>query len=142
MGEFLLNPTSKKILEGRGMKLICSAPHCLVAEQILKNKEDPKDKIEYSHDELNAIKVTGHVECPKCGYNATYNEAVEYDEQQRINDKNRYCANSRSLKVKCPQCGATAKRVWSQNVVSKHIRNSHRFFHKSCFESMFVGSED
>jgi hypothetical protein len=147
MGEFKLSPTVKKILEGRGMKLICSAPHCLrISENIkdIQKELTDKEKIDFSHNETNAIKVRGHVECPKCHHQTTYCDGVEYDEDKRIEDKNRYCTNERSLTVKCVHCGyIKAKRVWTQEVISKHIRNSHRFFHKDCWESMqYVCKDD
>lgn len=138
MGEFTLTPTVKKILEGRGLKLVCSAPHCLVASKIQKNAEDNNEVIEVSHDELNAIRVKGHVECPNCNYREPFHDAVEYDVSKRLKTKGSYCSKERSTNVRCSRCGKIAKKVWTEKVVSRHIRRNHKFYHKECWENMAI----
>ena len=128
--EFVLTPHTKKILGGRGMcatekvgnkvyyRLLCDASNCIFHPE---DSPDPK----YERD----IKVLGYAECPRCGKKTEYLEGSEWvdSEQKTI--------------MSCGKCNRIIPYkniVWTQEVVSKHRKKQHRYFHKECWEKMFV----
>jgi len=119
--EFPLSPHVKAILCGRGMcdngRLLCSASNCLYH---LKDSPDPK----YGRD----IEVKGYIICPRCGARTNWNEKEWNDREQRAI-------------IKCMACNKsvpTNKVIWTQKVISKHRSRSHQYFHKECWEAMFI----
>jgi len=124
--EFSLSPHVKAILCGRGMckdnrRLLCSAPNCLYHP---KDSTDPN----FGRD----IRIKGYVVCPRCGAKTDYEEKEWSDTAQ-------------SPKIKCVVCNKimSLKRViWTQKVISKHRRNSHEYYHKECWDNLFIDIPD
>lgn len=119
--EFPLSPHVKSILCGKGMckagRLLCSATNCLNHP---KDSSDPN----FGRD----IHIKGYVICPRCGVKTDYSEA-EWDDR------------GRQLRIKCRVCQknlSIRKMVWTQIVISKHRRHNHEYFHKECWEAMFI----
>ena len=125
--EFLLTPHTKLILsgngvtkQGRGMKLVCAAPVC-----VMDQKGEGRD-----------IHLRGYVECKRCGYKEPfsdwYGEWVDIDQKKGVYRKN--VAN-------CKQCTKAMKITFTQIVVSKHRKSNHYYYHKECYEAMFFGAD-
>jgi hypothetical protein len=119
---FTYTPHIEAILRGRGMfkdgSLKCCATHCIFEVEGKMGRE---------------IVVMGEAKCPKCGAPATYPDDLEFQE-----------LTQKSL-LKCPACKSQISLSlvkWTQDVVSKHHRSKHLYFHKECYEAMYVDSDD
>jgi len=130
---FLLTPTLEHILagdgfetHGRGMKLICCAPHCIY--------ETGDEKL---HDPYFERKITwkGYAECINCG-NQTPLEHLEHTDN--IGLKKQYRSHEDTIISVCGKCGHPVKIVYTQWVVSKHRKSRHYYYHAECFERMFI----
>jgi len=124
--EFLLTPHTKSILCGRGMceddRLLCAATNCNFRP---KDSPDPKFGRE--------IEVKGFIICPRCKTMTKYSEGLEWNDELR-----------RSI-MKCKACNkivSNNKIKWTQGVVSRHRKSRHEYFHKECWDSMFIDVEE
>lgn len=123
---FILTPHVKAILCGRGMcdgdRLLCEAEKCLYREE---ESPDPK----FGRD----IEVEGEGICSRCKANTLWSEGKEFSDQLR-----------RTI-LKCKVCKMVIPRksiIWTQEVISKHRRTRHRYFHKECYEATFIGGDE
>lgn len=131
--EFNLNPHTKLILCGRGMceceiingkkycRLLCAATNCFFQP---KDSPDPK----FGRD----IKVKGYIICSRCKVKTGYVEGLEFNEQLRKDI------------VRCKACNKispNSKIVWTQGVISRHRKSRHEYFHKECWDAMFIDVE-
>jgi len=123
--KFRLTPHTKAILRGRGMckdgRLLCAAANCLFSIK----SPDP----EFGRE----IKVRGYAICPRCKTKYNYPEDNVWDDrtQKQI--------------LRCKRCNRliSMKDIkWTQEVISRHYRNRHEYFHKECFDAMFLDVED
>lgn len=120
--EFALSPHVKAILCGRGMckddRLLCAATNCLFHP---KESTDP----DFGRD----IQIKGYAVCPRCKIKTDYFEGAEWDDRHR------------QVLIKCKTCGKLMSRkqiIWTQMVVSKHHKKSHQYYHKECWDAMFI----
>jgi len=119
---FTYTPHIESILRGRGMfkdgSLKCCATHCIFDVEGKLGRE---------------IVVMGVAKCPQCGAEATYPDDLEFQE-----------STQKSL-LKCPVCkGQISLTIvkWTQDVISKHHRSKHLYFHKECYDAMYCDVED
>lgn len=113
---------SNSFKEGRGMRLICSAPQCIHATG---QTNDPLFE--------RAIKVMGYTKCSRCGKQS---EVTEYCALVK-ND-----ARKRQQIPICPYCGKhPVKLIYTQFVVSKHRKKNHYFYHAECYDAMYIGED-
>ena len=129
---FLLTPNLYNKLTGRHLKLICSSPHCLHSTGSSDIEWDRK------------IEPLGYGKCPRCK-SKTDIKFFEYDESKALemahDTKVFFRAKAKLILPKCENCGCIMKRVnihYIQWVVSKHRKSHHYYFHKECFDSMFL----
>jgi DNA-directed RNA polymerase subunit RPC12/RpoP len=115
---FIYTPHIESILRGRGLfkdgSLRCCATHCIFE---VGGKGFGRE-----------IVVMGTVKCPDCGSSVIYPDDLEFQE-----------AIQKAV-LKCPVCKSqiSLKIVkWTQNVISKHHRSKHLYFHKECFDLMY-----
>ena len=120
---FIYTPHIESILRGRGMfkdgTLKCCAAHCIFE---VGGKGFGRE-----------IVVMGTVQCSSCGSPVVYPDDLEFQE-----------TTQKSI-LKCPVCQSqiSLKIVkWTQNVVSKHHRNKHLYFHDECYENQYVSVAD
>jgi hypothetical protein len=123
---FTLTPTLENILVGRGMKLICCAPHCL---HETGGTDDQKFE--------RGITWKGYGKCPRCGFetpliNFSHLDVIE-------NRSKQYKSHKDETIPKCEQCGALTKAVFTQEVVSKHRKVHHYYYHAECYDAIFIG---
>lgn len=119
---FTYTPHIESILRGRGMfkdgSLKCCATHCIFDVEGKMGRE---------------IVVMGEAKCPNCHAPVTYPDDLEFQE-----------ATQKSL-FKCPICKSQVPFTqikWTQDVISKHHRSKHLYFHKECYEAMYCDAEE
>jgi hypothetical protein len=118
--EFPLSPHVEAILKGRlriskdGGHIQCCATKCLFETE----------KKGFGRD----IEIKGKVVCPSCKAIVEYPQDLEFDEE------------TRQANLKCSICkkiSSLRNITWTQNVVSKHHRKKHLYYHKECYQAMF-----
>jgi hypothetical protein len=121
--EFIYTPHIEAILRGRGMfkdgSLKCCAIHCIFE---VGNKGFGRE-----------IVVMGSAKCPNCDAPITYPDDLEFQE-----------STQKSL-LKCPVCKSQVSFTlvkWTQDVISKHHRKKHLYFHRECYDAMYQDVED
>lgn len=122
--EFPLTPHVKNILRGRGMcsgdRLLCAASNCLYH---VKDQPDP----EFGRE----IEVKGYAYCPRCGTKTSWEDGKEEHGRKTI--------------MVCQVCNKVIpikKMVWTQQVVSRHGKNKHEYFHGECWDAKFLDVPD
>jgi hypothetical protein len=120
---FTYTPHIESILRGRGMfkdgTLKCCATHCIFE---VGGKGFGRE-----------IVVMGTAKCPDCGASITYPDDLEFQE-----------STQKSI-LKCPVCKSQISLEivkWTQDVVSKHHRSKHLYFHKECYENQYLDVPD
>lgn len=120
---FTYTPHIESILRGRGMfkdgSLKCCATHCIFE---VSDKGFGRE-----------IVVMGSTKCPQCSAPVTYPDDLEFQE-----------LTQKSV-LKCPVCKIQVSFEivnWTQDVVSKHHRSKHLYFHKECYENMYQDVAD
>jgi len=120
---FTYTPHIEAILRGRGMfkdgSLRCCAAHCIFE---VGSKGFGRE-----------IVVMGTAKCPDCGSPIVYPDDLEFQEQTQ-----------KSI-LKCPACKSQLSLlavIWTQNVVSKHHRSKHLYFHSECYDAMYQDVKD
>jgi len=123
---FKLTPHVKAILKGRGMckddRLICASETCLFHPM---GTSDP----DYGKD----IEIKGYGICPRCGMKTDYSAGIEWDDK------------TRTVLLKCSGCGRVIPKkyiTWTQEVVSRHRRHKHFYYHAECWDKFFIDVED
>jgi len=116
---FTYTPHIETILRGRGMfkdgTLKCCAIHCIF-------------EVEGKKGFGREIVVMGSVNCPNCKAPVVYPDDLEFQE------------TTQKPLLKCPACKTQISLVlikWTQDVVSKHHRDKHLYYHKECHEKMY-----
>jgi len=129
---FLLTPTLEHILSwdginsfGRGMKLICCAPHCIY------ETGDKNPDIYFERK----IEWKGYAECTKCG---TQTPLAHLEHTDNIGLKKQYRSHNDTIISECPKCSNPIKVVFTQWVVSKHRKKRHYYYHFECYDRMFI----
>lgn len=107
--------------KGRGMKLICSANNCI---------HHPQDSPDENFGRL--IEPAGYGICSLC--------LTQIDIFDMVKDGN-------VRKADCPKCkkelAFTTKQItWTSEVVSKHRRGKHIYYHGECYDAMFMVCND
>jgi len=117
--EFTINPHTRNIIVGRksgrgeSNSLVCSAKNC-----------------------GQPIEVTGTIKCTRCP-DTIINFPNNLDETKTF--------------LICPACHIHIALkddkgnyviIWTQEVVSKHRKNKHTYYHKGCWEGMHIGSDE
>ena len=120
---FVYTPHKESILRGRGMfkdgTLKCCASHCIFE---VGGKGFGRE-----------IVVMGTAQCSQCHSPIVYPDDLEFQE-----------ATQRSI-LKCPVCKSQISFdivKWTQEVVSKHHRKKHLYYHKECWEAMYQDVKD
>jgi len=134
MSKFTLTPILYNKLVGRGMVMVCSSPHCIYDTH--GNHNDPSwDK---------AIVPKGYGQCPACGAK-TEIAFFEHNEQKALqmahDPKCQYRSKVNLVIPKCSTCGCIMGKehiIYTQEVVSKHRKSNHYYYHAECYESMFL----
>ena len=124
--KFELTPHVKSILCGRGMckngELLCAATNCLFHP---KDSPDP----DFGRD----IKIKGFVICSRCKTKNLFPDDAEWNDRKQ------------KLVMKCKACRRTISLkhvVWTQEVISRHRRSSHLYYHKECWDAMFFDVDE
>jgi len=118
MNRFPFTPHTKKILMGRGLVLMCSAPICL---------HQPKG----SPDALygREIEVKGYGTCSRCGHKTSI-ESFPFNEK------------THKAIPKCEKCGSkNLEVIYTQYVISKHRKTNHYYYHDECYDAMFIRAD-
>lgn len=125
--EFRLSPHVFAILRGRGMckndRLLCSASRCRFQPAGCNPSSD------FGRD----IEIKGYGICPRCNAKVDWAFGIEWDDAAHITI------------LKCTICKTRIPKrciVWTQIVVSKHRKNKHYYYHKECYDDMFVDLPD
>ena len=120
---FTYTPHIESILRGRGMfkdgSLRCCATHCIFE---VGGKGFGRE-----------IVVMGTVKCPNCGSPVVYPDDLEFQE-----------STQKSI-FKCPVCKSQISFElikWTQEVISKHHRSKHLYFHRECYDAMYQDVKD
>jgi DNA-directed RNA polymerase subunit RPC12/RpoP len=141
---FVITPHTKNIIIGRGLGkddiLVCAARVCLQRERELVDlKEELEDKtILIDPDWGKEIEVNGYVHCLRCNYKVLFPDHVgEFD----VNDEASAYLLCPVCKKKIPFKDEKGKYTvtWTTEVVSKHRRHSHAYYHKECWDNLFIG---
>jgi len=138
MREFTLTPTVKRRLEGRNIKLICASSNCLFN----KSNDDDKFLVDAKHKEKNAISLKAYTVCTSCGHKTPYQNSVYHNINKALNSKKRHKTQEDKQDILCENCKSHAKIFWIQQVISKHLKNSHKLYHKECYLNLFYDSSD
>jgi DNA-directed RNA polymerase subunit RPC12/RpoP len=148
--EFVITPHTKNIIIGRGLGkddiMVCAAKICLqrekeIGDMLAKQEEKQMNPVLIDSDWGKEIEVTGFVICPRCNYKVLYPDHVgEYD----VNHEERAYLLCPACKLKIPMKEKSGKYTvtWTTEVVSKHRRHKHSYYHKPCWENMFIGGEE
>lgn len=123
--KFLLTPTLEHILSGRGMKLICSAPHCLY--ETGEHFDDPYFE--------RKITTQGYGKCSRCGGKTLIQFFKHID---NVNVEKQFRSRKDMIVPVCESCGNLTKIVYTQYVISKHRKSRHCYFHNDCYEGMHI----
>jgi len=125
--EFRLTPHVLAILKGRGMckgeRLLCSASRCLFQPAECKPDSD------YGRD----IEIKGYGICPRCKAKTDYAVGIEWNDVIQ------------AIVMRCNICKTRIPKkaiVWTQIVIPKHRKNKHYYFHKECYDAMFLDIPD
>ena len=122
---FKLNPHTKAILCGRGMckedRLLCASDNCIFHPE---NQPDP--------DFGKEIRVRGYGVCSMCKSKTDWSEREWNDRERRDVLKCGIC------KKRIPKSNV----VWTQEVMSKHRRKKHFYYHIECYDAMFFDIPD
>lgn len=137
MNRFTLTPTLYNKLIGRGMSLICSSPHCLHAT------EGHHDDKEWD----NKISPQGYGKCPRCG-TKTDTAFFEHDVKKALemahDPKCQFRPKAKLILPKCVSCGCIMSKeqiIYTQEVVSKHRKSNHYYYHADCYDAMFLAED-
>jgi hypothetical protein len=122
---FLLTPTLEHILGGRGMKLICCAPHCM--HETGTQFDDPYFE--------RKITTQGYGKCPRCN-SQTPIQLFEHIDNISLNKQFR--SQKDMIIPVCEKCGNITKVVYTQYVISKHRKSRHCYYHDECYERMHI----
>jgi hypothetical protein len=138
MSRFTLTPTLYNKLIGRGMELVCSSAHCMYNTGS-KSHNDKKWE--------QSISPKGYGICPRCK-RKTPIIFFEYDEKKALemahNSKCQYRSKASLVVPKCSACSCLMNKehiVYTQEVVSKHRKSTHYYYHAECYDAMFVAED-
>lgn len=119
---FTYTPHIESILRGRGMfkddTLKCCATYCIFEVEGKMGRE---------------IVVMGEAKCSQCKSPVTYPDDLEFQE-----------AIQKAI-LKCPVCKSQISLdvvKWTQDVISKHHRKKHLYFHAECYNAMYFDVTD
>lgn len=135
MSRFTLTPVLYNKLIGRGMTMVCSSSHCI-------------HQTEGDHDDPNwdkQIAPQGYGKCPRCGVK-TEIAFFEHNESKAMemahDSKCQYRSKASLILPKCNACGCIMRKeniVYTQQVVSKHRKSNHYYYHAECWDAMALG---
>jgi hypothetical protein len=128
--EFLLTPEQENKLRGRHMELFCCAPKCLFSTGETEDKFFERN-----------ITTHGYGLCRKCKHKT---DIVFFERPEEVAvklSKLRYRPKRLLVIPKCEVCGCKRlKIVYTQWVVSNHRKSKHYYYHRECFDSMFINA--
>lgn len=102
-------------------RLLCASSNCKFH---LKDQPDP----DFGRD----IQVKGYGVCPRCGTKTDWSEREWNDREQKD------VLRCQACRMRIPK----SKMMWTQEVVSKHRRNKHFYYHAECYEALFFDVPD